>query len=80
MRTVYGILAASVLVLSPMQLSAARGDQGFTADKKQVFRDYLDQVAVKKDEGIAWVNVTPDDKSQDSIDFYGGDSGTCYSS
>jgi hypothetical protein len=58
MRTVCGILAASVLLLSPMQLIAARTDQGFTMDEKQVFHDYLDQVAaklvknaVKKDEG-----------------------------
>lgn len=85
MRTVYGTFAASVLLLSSIHPSAAQADQGFTADEKQVFHDYLDRVAdklvknaVKKDEGIAWINVTPDDKTEESIDFYGGNSGTCY--
>src|ERR1700722_431491 len=85
MCTVYGTLAASVLLLFSIQLSAAQADQGFTSEEKQVFHNYLDRVAdklvknaVKQDGGIAWVNVTPDDKLEESIDFYGGNSGTCY--
>jgi lantibiotic modifying enzyme len=34
--------------------------------------------AVKKDQGIGWVRVTKEGKSEESLDFYNGNSGICY--
>jgi lantibiotic modifying enzyme len=63
----------------------SRADQGFTSDEKKTFHEYLERVAdkiaknaVKKETGIGWVTVNNEGKEQESIDFYGGNTGTCY--
>jgi lantibiotic modifying enzyme len=78
--------AAALATCAALAISfASRADQGFTSEEKKAFHEYLERVAdklaknaVKKETGIGWVTVTPDGKQQESIDFYGGNSGTCY--
>jgi lantibiotic modifying enzyme len=79
------IYPATMLLLFSTALSIARAGQRFSPEEKKLVRDYLSQVAqkltnnaVKKDQGIGWVNVSSDDKSEESVNFYDGDSGTCY--
>ncbi|MGI8745518.1 MAG: lanthionine synthetase LanC family protein [Bryobacteraceae bacterium] len=57
----------------------------FSADERVRWKTYVDQIAttltgkaVKRDQGISWVNVTQGGKNEESVDFYLGDSGICY--
>ena len=77
--------AAIAVLLFSYSVSVRAADKGFTKDEKKEFREYLDQVAakltknaVKRDQGISWVSVSRDDKPDESLGFYDGDSGICY--
>jgi lantibiotic modifying enzyme len=79
------LIILGVFLFSGLLSSSILAKEKFTAAEKASFKENIDQIAhklisnsIKKDTGIGWANLTKDGKTEESQDFYTGNSGICY--